>query len=213
MRLGTEVDTRLKSVLRGTERDARVAVRRGVTEASTGLKMAWRQQVTSAGLGQRLARTIRSQVWPRQPSTAAAALVWSRAPQIMDAHNRGAIIRSPDGFFLAIPTSVVRRSGGARGRKMTPGEWERRNNRRLHFVYQKNGASMLVDRGGDPLRDSVMGRNGVHRRARRRRFREIGTVIFFLIPQARLRKRLDLDRPARQAQARLPGLIVNRWPR
>ena len=36
-------------------------------------------------------------------------------------------------------------------------------------------------------------------------------VIFLLVPQVRLRKRLDLDRSARAAEARLPELIVANW--
>jgi hypothetical protein len=213
MRIAARFPVGLRETFRATEREARVAVRAGIAEATDGLKLDWRRQVTGAGLGQRLANTIRGQVWPRRPSTGAAGLVWTRAPVIVDAHDRGATIRSKNGFWLAIPTRIARLSGGARARKLTPGEWERRNNRRLHFVYMKTGPSLLVDKGGDPLRERVMGRNGVHRTARRRRFREIGEVIFILVPQVRLRKRLDLNGAANAAVARLPGLIVNRWPR
>ena len=35
--------------------------------------------------------------------------------------------------------------------------------------------------------------------------------IFILVPQVKLRKRLDLDRAASAAQARLPALILARW--
>lgn len=212
MRLAARIPEDLRPFWRGTERQARVAVRAGISEATDGLKTTWRGQVIRAGMGQRLANTIRGQVWPRRPSTGAAGMVWTRAPVIVDAHNKGVTIRSANGFWLAIPTRIARLSGGARARKLTPAEWERRNNRRLHFVYQKTGPSLLVDKGGDPLRQSTM-RRGVHIRARRRRVREIGEVIFILVPQVRLRKRLDLDRAADAAAARLPGLIVNRWPR
>lgn len=36
--------------------------------------------------------------------------------------------------------------------------------------------------------------------------------IFILVPQVKLRKRLDLDRAANAAQARLPAMILARWP-
>ena len=36
--------------------------------------------------------------------------------------------------------------------------------------------------------------------------------IFLLVPQVKLRKRLDIDRLAAAAAARLPGLIVANWP-
>ena len=36
-------------------------------------------------------------------------------------------------------------------------------------------------------------------------------VIFILVPQVRLAKRLDLARDAERAHAALPGLIVANW--
>jgi hypothetical protein len=36
-------------------------------------------------------------------------------------------------------------------------------------------------------------------------------VIFILVPQVRLRKRLDLDRDAMAAAAALPGAILAAW--
>ena len=63
-------------------------------------------QVTGAGLGQRLANTIRANRYPRSgESINAASLVFSRAPKIVDAFDRGALIRSKHGFYLAIPTA------------------------------------------------------------------------------------------------------------
>ena len=45
------------------------AVTKAVGEAGAGLKTAWRGQITSAGLGQRLGRTIRAANYPKgQPS-------------------------------------------------------------------------------------------------------------------------------------------------
>ena len=42
--------------------------------------------------------------------------------------------------------------------------------------------------------------------------RGLATVpIFLLVPQVKLPKRLSLDGPAREAEARLPGLIVANW--
>jgi hypothetical protein len=35
--------------------------------------------------------------------------------------------------------------------------------------------------------------------------------IFLLVPQVKLRKRLDLDRDAKAAQARIPRAIVENW--
>ena len=48
----------------------------------------------------------------------AVALVWSKAPVIVGAQDTGPLIRSRDGFWLAIPTKVAGRC--LRGAKITP---------------------------------------------------------------------------------------------
>ena len=80
-------------------------------------------------------------------SIGAAALVWSKAPAIVGAHDTGPLIRSKTGFWLAIPTPAAGR--GLRGGKITPGEWERRRGLRLRFVYRRRGPSLLVAEGPD----------------------------------------------------------------
>ena len=98
----------------------------------------WRGQITGAGLGQRLARTIRSEQYPKgQPSLNAAALVWSKAPDIVSAHDTGPMIRSRNGFWLTIPTAAAGKS--RRGGRISPVEWERRTGLRLRFVYRRSG--------------------------------------------------------------------------
>ena len=44
-------------------------------------------------------------------SAEAAAYVWSRAPKIVDAFDRGVVIRSGSGLFLAIPTAAAGKNG------------------------------------------------------------------------------------------------------
>ena len=57
------------------------AVTAAVREAGAGLKLGWRGQITGAGLGARLANSIRSEVFPKAgASLNAAAVVWSKAP-------------------------------------------------------------------------------------------------------------------------------------
>ena len=80
------------------------AVTTGIREAGVELQRAWRGQITGAGLGERLARTIRLNVYPRAgQSIGAAALVFSRASELVDAFDRGVTIRSKHGFYLATP--------------------------------------------------------------------------------------------------------------
>lgn len=84
-------------------------------------------------------------------SLGAAALIYSKAPHIVGAFDEGAVIRSKDGFWLAIPTEAAGKS--AKGGRITPGEWERRNGRRLKFVYRRGRPGLLVDRLPSTSRD------------------------------------------------------------
>lgn len=213
MRLGLEVLDDLRKIMEAEERAGRVAVSGGMNAAAGGLKAAWRRQVESGGLGSRLARTIRSEVYPRRrPSSNAAALVWTRAPVLIDAFDRGSMIRSTDGFFLAIPTEAAGQRGLGRAR-ITPGGWEQRTGIRLRFVYRSPLPSLLV---ADDARLSTRGRAVMNRRRARKDGIRTGSTtipIFILVPQVKLRKRLDLARDADAWADRLPRLITDNWPR
>lgn len=180
------------------------AVTTAMQNAGAGLKADWRGQITGAGLGQRLARSIRAANYPKgQPSLNAAALVWSKAPVIIGTHDTGPLIRSKDGLWLAIPTPAAGK--GARGRRLSPGEWERRRGLRLRFVYRRRGPSLLVA-------DGRLNNRGLGVASRSKTGRGKATVpIFLLVPQVKLAKRLNLARDAERAQAAVPGLIVANW--
>ena len=180
------------------------AVTKAVGEAGSSLKTSWRGQITGAGLGARLSRTIRSELYPKgQPSLNAAALIWSNAPVIVGAHDTGPLIRSKDGFWLAIPTAAAGKS--ARGGRISPGEWERRRGLRLRFIYRRSGPSLLVAEGR-------LNTRGLGVASRSKTGRGLTTVpIFLLVRQVKLRKRLDLDRAAKAVQEGIPGAIVAHW--
>ena len=180
------------------------AVTAAMREAGSNLKTAWRGQITGAGLGRRLANSIRSQTYPKAgESLSAAALVWSKAPEIVGAHDTGPLIRSREGFWLAIPLEAAGKS--LRGGRITPGEWERRRGLRLRFVYRRRGPSLLVA-------DGRLNTRGLGVASRSKTGRGRATVpVFLLVPQVRLPKRLDLDRDAERALDHVPGLIVAKW--
>ena len=204
MKLGIDITPDLVAVMAAEVKAGEKAVTTAMREAGTDLKSSWRGQITQAGLGRRLANSIRSQTYPRSgESLNAAALVWSKAPVIVGAHDTGPLIRSRDGFWLAIPTEAAGR--GRRGGKITPGEWERRRGLRLRFVYRRRGPSLLVA-------DGRLNSRGLGVASRSKTGRGKATVpIFLLVPQVKLAKRLDLARDAERAQAALPGLIVAKW--
>jgi hypothetical protein len=116
MKLKLDITPELASIMAAEIAAGERAVTAAIREAGTSLKTAWRGQITGAGLGQRLANTIRSEQFPKgKPSLDAAALVWSKAPVIIDAHDTGPLIRSRSGFWLVIPTEAAGRFSAAAG--------------------------------------------------------------------------------------------------
>ena len=146
MKLGLDITPDLVAVMVAEIKAGEKAVSAAMREAGSDLKSAWRGQITQSGLGRRLANSIRSQTYPKAgDSLKAASLVWSKAPQIVSAHDAGKMIRSKSGFWLAIPTAAAGK--GPRGRRITPGQWEQRRGLRLRFVYRRGGPSLLVADG------------------------------------------------------------------
>ncbi|MBN9568983.1 MAG: hypothetical protein J0H79_15430 [Alphaproteobacteria bacterium] len=188
------------------------AVKTAMSVAGKGIQAGWRGQIAAAGLGARLPRTIRTRAYPiGENSMNAAAVVWANAPEIIGAFDRGATIRSRDGFWLAIPTPEAGAKGMGR-KRITPGGYEQRTGLRLRFVYRSNGPSLLVADGAriNTRGRAVMSRakvraDGIQRGA-------VTAIIFWLVPQVTLRKRLNLSRDIDTWANRVPGLIVRNWP-
>ncbi|WP_420857671.1 DUF6441 family protein [Marivivens marinus] len=205
MKLKLDIDPDIVAMMSAEIAAGERAVTAAMREAGTGLKSSWRMQITGAGLGRRLANSIRNQTFPRAgESLEAAALVWSKAPVIVGAHDTGPLIRSKDGFYLAIPTEAAGR--GLRGRRITPGEWERRRGLRLRFVYRRRGPSLLV---ADRARINNRGQAVASRSKTDRN--QVTAPIFLLVPQVKLPKQLDLARDAARVHEVVPGLIVANW--
>ena len=204
MKLTLTIDPDIVAMMQAEIAAGEKAVTTAMREAGADLKSAWRGQITGAGLGTRLGNSIRLATYPKGgESLNAAAMVWSNAPVIVGAHDTGPLIRSKDGFWLAIPTPAAGKS--TRGGRITPGEWERRTGLRLRFVYRGRGPSLLVAEG----RLNSKGRAVA---SRSKSDRGLTTVpIFLLLPQVKLRKRLDLARDAERAIDGVPGRVVAGW--
>ena len=199
----------LQADMQAELRDIERAVATGTREAGRGLKAKLRRQVASAGLGQRLANSWRDKYYPNQKLDA-ASLVYTKAPQIIRAFDEGAVIRSKRGRFLAIPTENAPRKG-TDGRRVSPSTFPEHRFGPLHFVPRESGPSLLVV---DGLRASYSRKSGQLRGFRRatERARRSGqglttVVMFLLVPQVKLSKRLDVARAAERWSAELPALI------
>lgn len=207
MKFTVQIDGDLNALMAREYRAGERAVSNTIKAAAEALKANWRQQITGSGLGTKLANAVRSEAYPKgAPSLNAAAIVYSKAPKITAAHEAGATIRSNSGFWLAIPLPSAGK--GARGAKITPGEWETKTGRRLRFVYRSGRSALLVDDGTKTGR-RLMGRDGFSREARG--FRNRTVPIFALVPQVKLPKRLNLYPAADRVASGLPGAIVANW--
>lgn len=213
---------RLSAALRGDleklmAEELRIA-ERGVTDgihaATKGLQNELRRQVIGAGLGRRVANAWRSRTFPeRGQSLSAAGEVFTRAPHIIRAFDEGALIRSQSGFWLAIPTENAPKQSGFK--PVTPSNFPEHRFGKLRFVFRRGQPSLLVV---DNVRINKSGR--VSRQAKSPltksgRFRKgLTTVVMFvLVPQVKLRKRLDVARATNRWEKRLPALIVSRMRR
>ena len=211
MRLQAALTGSLAEMMAAEAKAAERAVTSGVRVASEGLKTELRAQISGAGLGPRLARTWRSEIYPKgKESIAAAGFVWSKAPGIVRIYEEGAVIRSRHGFFLAIPTPAAGKFGDGR-QKMNPGLWERMHGARLRFIYRRRGPSLLV---ADNLRARAGKRGGFGKASATalRTGRGLASVpMFLLVPQVSFRKRLDVAGAARKWIGALPALVIRNW--
>jgi Family of unknown function (DUF6441) len=209
MKITATITHSLRTDMRAELRDIERAVATGTRDAGRGLRTELRRQVTSAGLGQRLANSWRDKHYPNLKLDA-ASLVYTKAPQIIRAFDEGAVIRSRRGRFLAIPTENAPRKG-TDGKRISPSTFPEHRFGPLRFVPRQSGPSLLVV---DGVRASFSRKSGSLRGFRRAtdRARERGeglttVVMFLLVPQVKLPKRLDVARAAERWSGQLPALI------
>jgi hypothetical protein len=206
--LARSLQTGMRAELRAIER----AVASGTKDAGRGLKTGLRRQVVSAGLGQRLANSWRDKHYPNDKLDA-ASLVYSKAPQIILAFDEGALIRAKRGRFLAIPTENAPKRGTDR-RRISPSNFPEHRFGQLRLVPRRIGPSLLVV---DGVRASFSRKTGNLRgfrksseRARRTGAGLTTVVMFVLVPQVKLEKRLDVKREAERWSGQLTVLIDQR---
>ena len=195
------LDAAIKANIRAGDR----AALRAVSEAGKEIQTGWRGQVASSLVGRRLPNTVRNNLYPNAGGTMrAATLVFSKAPQILHGHEHGATIVARNTRFLAIPTPAAGK--GAGGRRISPAAWERRTGQKLRMIWLGTRALLVLDRA------VLRGRAGIARLDTTKRQAKAATVVIFvLVPQVKLPKRLDLARDAARAVDGLTGLIVANW--
>jgi len=187
MRLDIALQGKLSEYLENEYKKGAIAVTKGITHATDGLKNAMRSQVKSSGLSNRLANTWRGNVYPKgKKSISAAGVVYSKVPKIMVGFEYQTVIRGKNGFWLAIPTPAIPKKIGSK--KTTPALYEKIKGIRLRYIYRPNQASLLV-----------------HEQKRK-------TIIaFWLVPQVKMPKLIHFETEGEKWQKRLPTLILQNW--
>lgn len=188
------------AIMRDVEGGIAKAATGAMRETSKPAVLELRQQVTSNGLGQRLANTWRDRVYPeKRESMAPSGYIWSNAPEIVDSFVRGATIQPVGGGkYLWIPTKNVPRARGrsraSSTKRMTPDEVQAEFNQ--EFVILKGRSGRLL---AFLARDRAATKSGGIRKARKGRMaygKQELTLMFTLVRTVRLPKLLDLKEPA-----------------
>lgn len=208
MRLKAALVGNLKAYMAAELKAAKQAVGGGVRAATDGLKLELRGQIVKAGLGDRLSKSWRGNLYPRNGlSINAAGLVYSTAPKIITAFTEGVTIRGKSGLYLAIPTDLVPRR---KGKRMSPKDFAA-SGQKLTYVPPQGArrVGLLV------LENQRLTSKGRARQASERAVAKgkVATVVMFiLVPQVTLKKRLNVEPAGEKWIERLPELVDASWP-
>lgn len=227
----TRID-RPTGLARGFEDDAARAMTATMAEAGNLLKEGLREATWHAnGWRNKLPKTWRLKVFPRgQNSIDAAAWVDTRAPKLMQVFAEGANIAAKGGKWLAIPTDAAGKQGlradvgfrstvntrGARER-VTPRGFERRTGLKLRFVaeggaFAASRALLVVDQAKRNRATGVAAPYSAKGPGSKLYGPEGRTiVVFILVRQVRLKKKLDVAAEGRAVADRLPSLLAKHW--
>lgn len=201
MRLGAALQGNLREYMRRELSEATEGVVKGLHKAANSLKAVLRQQVSGAGLGRKVGNAWRNQFYENQRIDA-AALVYSKAPEIHRAFNYGVTIRARGGKYLAIPAKVQKVGRFRRGV---------RNAGKLKFIPGQNGKNPLLVSEKKSTRKKVYGSDRKRRKPGQglapRTFAQRYKVEFILVPQTTLKKLLDVERAEQRILNALPAMI------
>lgn len=191
------------------------AIYESLDDVSVIVKKRFRQQITSAGLGNRLAKTWRHRTYPGRnvETLEPASLIWSKAPHIVSAFSSGDPIRSTrQAGFLAIPTDFApaSRARGARRRHMSMEDFLETYGLDSLKVIPKPGSGNRVFYA---IAEQGFRRSGGKRRRSRAvkqggRLKSQPVLMYVLVKQVRVAKRFDIDSVAAIAERLFAQRVV-----
>ena len=242
MRISAAIQGDLVNYMKAETEAAMRGVIDGVKEVSDGAKSRLRDQVTAAGLGERLAKAWQSKFYQNQIVNP-AALVYSKAPMIHASFDEGAeIYATPGKRWLAIPTPEClalfgHRAGGGSGtrggnrrRAISPANWpgkvntegttdQKRHSKRraagygeLRAVWRPRPPHLLVV---DNVRVGGSGKLVRLRQLKSGRLQSgtVSVVMFWLVPKVRNKKVLGVDAVVRWSGPEIERAILRHYER
>lgn len=206
MRLNGSVDGDIAAIIDEERVLLARDLRTGMVAAAAAVQAELRGQVRGAGLGAGLEKAWQKQVYPRTAnrSLSPAGLVYSKSTILHQAFSAGATISARSGRYLAIPTREAEalgfattnttRAGGGTGAiprraSMVRLAIERLGAENTRTIDLKSGRKLIVytvPAGRGPGRNFRSKGGGIGFR------RGAEVPLFVLVPQVRLRPRLDV---------------------
>lgn len=184
----------LKEYMQQQYKNAEHAVTAGIKSTSSGLKLSMRSQVLSSGLGKKMSNTWRSEIYPKgQESLNAAGLVYTRASTAMQGFEKGSVVKSKDGWWLAIPAPKAPKTGKD-GKRIKPSNFPESRYGKLRFIYKSSGPSLLV------AEKETTGKRKTKPK-----------VMFFLVPQVKMPKLINFEAESIKWFNKLPDEIIKNW--
>ena len=166
----------------------------------------YRANVLAGGLGTRLANTVRGVVYPRPgvKTLSPAAFIFTKAPRIIAAFERGGTVRPVNGSkFLWLPTENVPRLGG---RRMRPTEVEERfGDFDIVPSILSRGTFLAVVKA---RRNAKTGRARSIVKLKREPKKVDRLVMFVLVKFTTLRKTLDIAGVAKSLESDWPEIVA-----
>lgn len=237
MRMGVQ-GPKSQEIARGQEDDLARIQTGAVREAATLFRDDLREETAVGLMSARLPKVWRMRTYPEAgASLDPAGWIYVRGPRpgaastgtpaavLLDAFEKGVAITARRGGWLAIPTDAAGkraplpgnalRGRGSQQARITPEGFERRSGLRLRFVPVGPAKALLVVDNAQRERSS-RGSRAVPYTGRGRGAKLYGPaghtiVVFTLLRQVRLPKRLDFTAPVRRAELRWEGLLTKHW--
>jgi hypothetical protein len=215
-----------------------VGVRAGIDQTTKETQTLLRSQVRAAfgARSTRLSNAWRAKTYPNRPSLRAAGLVYTQAPNIITAFDKGETIRPSRGRkYLAIPTEFNRQTVGRGIRPIITAQQMVASKAAFVFRSRRTGVRLWMLKSDEALSLSSRGspagsermekrrlarvsrfqravRGGGVRGSRSREFRARGIVpLFVLVPAVTPRRRLNVNNARDFAARRVQPAIMAAW--